>query len=87
LRASSTSATLGLSVGLGRVGLVRFFFNALRFFRSLGVRVHRVMTDTGSRYLARALGQACPQLGQNHTSPPKTTDVIDKCFLAGSEVL
>ncbi len=33
-----------------RASCLRFLFNALRFFRSLGVKVQRVMTDNGSSF-------------------------------------
>src|SRR6478672_8447658 len=36
-----------------RASCLRFLFNALRFFRSLGVKVHRVMTDNGSSFRSR----------------------------------
>jgi transposase InsO family protein len=71
-----------------RGSCLRFLFNALRFFRSLGVKVERLMTDNGSSFRSRRYAKALRLLKIKHlrTRPytPKTTDVIDKCFLAGS---
>jgi transposase InsO family protein len=73
-----------------RSSCLRFLFNALRFFRSLGVEVQRLMTDNGSSFRSRRYAKALRRLRIRHlrTKPytPKTTDVIDKCFLARSEL-
>src|SRR5882757_6414363 len=73
-----------------RGSCLRFLFNALRFFRSLGVKVERIMTDNGSSFRSRRYATALRRLKIKHlrTKPytPKTTDVIDKCFFAGSEL-
>ena len=73
-----------------RGSCLRFLFNALRFFRSLDVKVRRVMTDNGSGFRSRRYAKALRRLKIKHlrTRPytPKTTDVIDKCFLAGSGI-
>jgi transposase InsO family protein len=73
-----------------RGSCLRFLFNALRFFRSLGVKVERIMTDNGSSFRSRRYATALRRLKIKHlrTKPytPKTTDVIDKCFLTGSEL-
>ena len=73
-----------------RGSCLRFLFNALRFFRSLGVKVYRVMTDNGSSFRSFRYRKALRLLRIKHlrTRPytPKTTDVIDKCFFAGSEL-
>jgi transposase/ribosomal protein L30/L7E len=73
-----------------RGSYLRFLFHALRFFRSLAVKVSRVMTDNGSSFRSRRYAKALRLLKIKHlrTRPytPKTTDVIDKCFLAGSEL-
>jgi transposase len=62
-----------------------FLVRALRWFKSLGIRVERVMTDNGSGYVSRLFRKACRMLRLRHlrTRPdtPKTTDVIDKPFL------
>src|SRR5690348_16033881 len=42
-----------------RASCPRFLFNALRFFRSLGVRVHWVMTDNGSSFRSRRYPRRC----------------------------
>ena len=69
---------------------LRFLFNALRFYRAHGVRVQRVMTDNGVSFRSHRYAKALRLLKIKHlrTRPytPKTTDVIDKCFLAGSEL-
>jgi transposase InsO family protein len=71
-----------------RASAVAFLEAAVSYYASLGVKIERVMRDNGSCYLWRAFGQACKTLGLKHirTRPytPKTTDVIDKCFLAAS---
>ena len=73
-----------------RPSCLRFLFNALRYFRSLGVKVQRVMTDNGSSFRSHRYATALRRLRIRHlrTKPytPKTTDVIDKCFFAGSEL-
>jgi transposase InsO family protein len=73
-----------------RASCLRFLFNALRFFRGLGVKVQRVMTDNSVSFRSRRYARALRLLRIKHlrTKPytPKTTDVIDKCFLAGSEL-
>jgi transposase InsO family protein len=73
-----------------KASAVAFLEAAVAYYASLGVTVERVMTDNGSCYLSQAFDQACNKLGLKHikTKPytPKTTDVIDKCFFAGSEL-
>jgi transposase InsO family protein len=67
-----------------------FLEAAIAYYAKLGVRVERVMTDNGSCYRSKMFRTACKERGlrQVFTRPytPKTTDVIDKCFLAGSEL-
>ena len=41
-----------------RTSCLRFLFNALRYFRSLGVKVERVMTDNGSSFRSRRYAKA-----------------------------
>ncbi|MGC2783782.1 MAG: leucine zipper domain-containing protein, partial [Roseiarcus sp.] len=41
-----------------RGSCLRFLFNALRFFRSLGVKVERIMTDNGSSFRSSRYGKA-----------------------------
>ena len=45
---------------------LRFLFNALRFFRSLGVKVERVMTDNGSSFRSRRYAKALRLLRIRH---------------------
>jgi transposase InsO family protein len=49
-----------------RASCLRFLFNALRFFRHLGVRVHGVMTDNGSSFRSRRYGKALRLLRIKH---------------------
>jgi transposase InsO family protein len=67
-----------------------FLEAAIAYYAKLGVRVERVMTDNGSCYRSKMFRTACKERGlrQVFTRPytPKTTDVIDKCFLAGSGI-
>ena len=73
-----------------RTSCLRFLFNALRFFRGFGVKVERIMTDNGSSFRSHRYAKALRRLRIKHlrTKPytPRTTDVIDKCFFAGSEL-
>src|ERR1700678_1439380 len=59
-----------------RDSCLRFLFNALRFFRGLGVKVERVMTDNGSSFRSRRDAKALRRLKIKHlrTRPytPKT---------------
>ena len=61
-----------------RGSCLRFLFNALRFFRSLGVKVERIMTDNGSSFRSRRYAKALRRLRIKHlrTKPytPKTTE-------------
>jgi transposase-like protein len=70
-----------------RQSVTGFLVRALRWFRRLGIRVERVMTDNGAGYVSRLFGKACRMLRLRHvrTRPytPRTTDVIDKPFLVG----
>jgi transposase InsO family protein len=45
---------------------LRFLFNALRFFRSLGVKVERIMTDNGSSFRSRRYAKALRRLRIRH---------------------
>jgi transposase InsO family protein len=44
----------------------RFLIRALRFFRSYGITVERVLTDNGSAYIAVVHAVACRRLGIKH---------------------
>ena len=65
-----------------RGSCLRFLFNALRFFRSLGVRVERVMTDNGSSFRSRRSAKALRRLKIKHlrTKPytPKTNGKAER---------
>jgi transposase InsO family protein len=61
---------------------LRFLFNALRFFRSLGVKVERIMTDNGSSFRSRRYAKALRRLRVKHlrTKPytPKTNGKAER---------
>ena len=65
-----------------RGSCLRFLFNALRFFRGLGVRVERVMTDNGSSFRSRRYAKALRRLRIKHlrTKPytPKTNGKAER---------
>jgi transposase InsO family protein len=65
-----------------RGSCLRFLFNALRFFRSLGVKVERVMTDNGSSFRSRRYAKALRRLRIKHlrTKPytPKTNGKAER---------
>ena len=65
-----------------RPSCLRFLFNALRFFRSLGVKVRRVMTDNGSSFRSRRYAKALHRLTIKHlrTRPytPKTNGKAER---------
>lgn len=45
---------------------VQFLQNMLDYFRSLGVRVRRILTDNGSAFRSKAFRQACERLRLKH---------------------
>ncbi len=65
-----------------RASCLRFLFNALRFFRGLGVRVQRVMTDNGASFRSFRYAKAIRRLGIRHlrTKPytPKTNGKAER---------
>ena len=65
-----------------RASCLRFLFNALRFFRGLGVKVQRVMTDNGSSFRSRRYAKALRRLEIKHlrTKPytPKTNGKAER---------
>ena len=65
-----------------RGSCLRFLFNALRFFRGLGVKVERVMTDNGSAFKSRRYAKAMRRLRIRHlrTKPytPKTNGKAER---------
>jgi transposase InsO family protein len=46
---------------------VQFLRNLVAYFRSLGIRVRRVLTDNGSAFRSRRFAQACERLGIRHS--------------------
>jgi transposase InsO family protein/transposase-like protein len=65
-----------------RGSCLRFLFNALRYFRSLGVKVQRVMTDNGSSFRSHRYTKALRRLRIRHlrTKPytPKTNGKAER---------
>jgi transposase InsO family protein len=65
-----------------RASCLRFLFNAMRFFRSLGVKVQRVMTDNGSSFRSFRYAKALRRLKVRHlrTKPytPKTNGKAER---------
>jgi transposase InsO family protein len=65
-----------------RGSCLRFLFNALRFFRGLGVKVERIMTDNGSSFRSRRYAKALRRLRIKHlrTKPytPKTNGKAER---------
>jgi transposase InsO family protein len=65
-----------------RPSCLRFLFNALRYFRSLGVKVERVMTDNGSSFRSHRYAKALRRLKIKHlrTRPytPKTNGKAER---------
>lgn len=45
----------------------QFLENTVAYFRSLGVRVRRVLTDNGSAFRSRPFAQSCQRLGLKHS--------------------
>jgi transposase InsO family protein len=65
-----------------RQSVTSFLVRALRWFKTLGVRVERVMTDNGSGYVSRLFRKACRILHLRHirTRPytPKTNGKAER---------
>jgi transposase InsO family protein len=59
-----------------------FLKAAIAYYKNLGVKVERVMTDNGSCYRSKAFGRACKRLGLKHifTRPytPKTNGKAER---------
>jgi transposase InsO family protein len=50
----------------GKASAVQFLENTLAYFRSLGVRVRRLLTDNGSAFRSKDFARACQRLGIKH---------------------
>jgi transposase InsO family protein len=65
-----------------RSSCLRFLFNALRFFRRHGVKIHRVMTDHGVSFRSRRFAKALRMLTIKHlrTKPyrPRTNGKAER---------
>jgi transposase InsO family protein len=49
-----------------KTSAVQFLRNTVAYFRSLGVRVRRVLTDNGSAFRSKEFARACRRLGIKH---------------------
>jgi transposase InsO family protein len=65
-----------------KAGAIAFLEAAVAYYASLGIKVERVMTDSGSCYLSRHFAKACKKLGLKHirTKPctPKTNGKAER---------
>ena len=50
-----------------KASAVQFLKNSVAYFRSLGVRVRRILTDNGSAFRSTAFARACRSLGLKHS--------------------
>jgi transposase InsO family protein len=51
----------------GELSAVQFLDNLVAYYRSLGGRVRRILTDNGSAFNAKSFARACERLGLKHT--------------------
>ena len=51
----------------GELSAVQFLNNLVAYYRSLGIRVRRVLTDNGSAFCAKSFARACEQLELKHS--------------------
>ena len=51
----------------GKVSAVQFLQNTVAYFRSLGVRPQRILTDNGSAFRSKLFSAACRELGLKHS--------------------
>jgi transposase InsO family protein len=51
----------------GKASAVQFLQNTVAYFRSLGVRLKRILTDNGSAFRSKAFALACQQLQLKHS--------------------
>jgi transposase InsO family protein len=79
---ASTLAYVEIRDDERRTSVTGFLVRALRWFRSRGIRVQRVMTDNGSGDVSRLFAKACRLLGLRHlrTRPytPKTNGKAER---------
>jgi transposase InsO family protein len=79
---ASRLAYIELLLDEKRQSVTGFLIRALRWFRRLGIRVERVMTDNGSGYLSRLFRKVCRLLRLRHirTRPytPKTNGKAER---------
>ncbi len=50
-----------------KASAVQFLANTVAYFRSLGVRVRRILTDNGSAFRSKKFAKACRRLGLKHS--------------------
>jgi transposase InsO family protein len=51
----------------GKASAVQFLHNTVGYFRSLGIRPKRVLTDNGSAFRSKSFAAACHDLGLSHS--------------------
>jgi transposase InsO family protein len=51
----------------GELSAVQFVHNLVAYYRSLGVRVRRILTDNGSAFNAKSFARACEQFNIQHS--------------------
>lgn len=51
----------------GKASAVQFLHNTVGYFRSLGIRPKRVLTDNGSAFRSKSFAAACRDLGLRHS--------------------
>lgn len=51
----------------GKASAVQFLHNTVAYFRSLGIRPQRILTDNGSAFRSKLFSAACHELGLKHS--------------------
>ena len=51
----------------GELSAVQFLENLVAYYRSVGVRVRRILTDNGSAFCAKSFARTCERLGITHS--------------------
>ena len=49
------------------MSVIRFLTRLVRYYRSLGIKIARVLTDNGSAYRSKQFRRACERLGIKHS--------------------
>jgi transposase InsO family protein len=51
----------------GKVSAVQFLRNAVAYYKSLGVKINRLLTDNGGTFRSKDFAEACAQLNVKHS--------------------